>query len=60
VNFVPARLERGAEERDRRALAVRSGHMEDRRKLVLRSTQPVEQRSNPFEPKPVAGRGQLR
>ena len=45
MDRVARRFERGAEEGAGRALAVGAGDVEDRRKLVLRAAEPVEQRA---------------
>src|SRR5258708_2430343 len=54
VDLVARCFERRTQESDGRALAVRPGDVKNRRQLVLRPSETVEQCKDPLEPEPVA------
>ena len=54
VDRSAARLQRGAEKGAGRALPVRAGDVESRRKAILRTAEPIEQAGDAIEAEPVA------
>ena len=51
MNPIAGRFKAGAQERDRRALAIGSGNMDDRRQTILRIAEPRHQTAHPIKGK---------